>query len=133
MSLPKPCLEWEKSRTRAGYGNTCRNGKVVYVHRIEWEKHNGKIPDGLCVLHKCDNPPCYEITHLFLGTRAENMADKVRKGRNKNPNQRISNAQALEIRERFKRGEHPKTLAVEYGCGYKNIQCIVYRMSFKNI
>jgi HNH endonuclease len=59
------------------------NGKTAEyrVHRVSWELHYGPIPDNLCVLHKCDNTSCVRPTHLFLGTRQDNMADKMAKGR----------------------------------------------------
>lgn len=79
------CLVWAGAKTPKGYGNfggSIGKGKwAVYVHRVAWEYHRGPIPNGLCVLHRCDNPPCGEITHLFLGTKAENNADCWLKGR----------------------------------------------------
>ncbi len=51
------------------------------THRVAWEDANGPVPDGKCVLHKCDNPPCCNPEHLFLGTREENNADRDAKGR----------------------------------------------------
>lgn len=55
--------------------------RKMYVHRLAWIEAHGPIPEGMHVLHKCDNPPCYNIEHLFLGTPADNAADKMRKGR----------------------------------------------------
>jgi len=55
--------------------------KSMGAHRVVWEYFNGVIPEGLCVLHKCDNRKCVEVSHLFLGDRAANNADKVSKGR----------------------------------------------------
>ena len=81
------CWEWTAYRTPFGYGrfsSVCNRGKpriTVNAHRFSWEIHNGKIPDNVCVLHHCDNPPCCNPRHLFLGTRQDNMADMVRKGR----------------------------------------------------
>jgi hypothetical protein len=51
------------------------------VHRVAWELWRGSVPTGLCVLHHCDNPPCFNPDHLFLGTDADNAADKYAKGR----------------------------------------------------
>ena len=131
--MTKPCLVFNGARTQDGYGHRWYKGKVEYTHRIAWIETNGQIPNGLCVLHKCDNRPCFEITHLFLGTRADNMIDKTKKGRGKNPNQRISNEQALEIRKRFSNGENKISLSKCFGVSVKNIYAIIHKISFKNI
>ena len=51
------------------------------MHRLAWIEAHGPIPDGLFVLHQCDNPSCFEVEHLFLGTHAENMRDMATKRR----------------------------------------------------
>lgn len=78
------CWTWQGAKgTKMRYGvmSLGARGSVEYTHRISWMIANGPIPEGLCVLHSCDNPPCVRPDHLFLGTRTDNMTDKVRKGR----------------------------------------------------
>ncbi len=71
------CWVWIGAYYPGGYGKTYRGRKAVLAHRVAW----GDVPTGLCVLHHCDNPPCVRRSHLFRGTRADNSADMVAKGR----------------------------------------------------
>ena len=75
------CWKWQGARFPApyDYGHLCYDR---YTHRIAWELTYGPVPDGMQVCHHCDNPPCCNPTHLFLGTQADNMHDRDRKGRN---------------------------------------------------
>lgn len=79
------CWEWTGSAGEKGYGYLHSGGKVerkpLRAHRVSWEIHNGSIPDGLWVLHRCDNPRCVRPDHLFLGDRSDNMRDCAAKGR----------------------------------------------------
>jgi hypothetical protein len=76
-----PCLEWMACRDRDGYGQFRIAGKQYKAHRAAWLLANGQVPEGLCVLHRCDNPGCVRLDHLFLGTSADNIADRDAKGR----------------------------------------------------
>lgn len=64
-----------------GYGKFDKPGRPVLAHRFAYELVVGTIPAGLCVLHQCDNPPCANPTHLWLGTQRENVEDCIAKGR----------------------------------------------------
>lgn len=76
------CWEWQRSRLPKGYGHGRFGRRHIYAHRIAWELANGQaVPDGLCVLHRCDNPPCCNPEHLFVGTHLDNAQDRDRKGR----------------------------------------------------
>ncbi len=83
--MPNGCWEFQ-GYCRKGYGQI-RRGKAVEgnvsVHRAMWEIVFDIIPDGICVLHHCDNPPCANPAHLFLGTKANNTDDMMSKGRGK--------------------------------------------------
>lgn len=81
---PDGCWVFTGYQTKKGYGKIHRgpgSRELVRVHRAAWEVTYGPIPEGLFVLHHCDNPPCCNPEHLFLGTNSDNMRDMVAKGR----------------------------------------------------
>ena len=81
MASPDACWEWEAGTNPDGYGKLKLGGKTVATHRIMWACWYGAIPEGMDVLHKCDNPPCCNPRHLFLGNNIDNSRDRDAKGR----------------------------------------------------
>jgi hypothetical protein len=81
---PDACWPFTGGCSSNGYGNSWANGKSALAHRVAWERERGPIPSGLDVLHRCDNPPCCNVRHLFLGTDSDNIRDSVAKERHHN-------------------------------------------------
>lgn len=114
------CWLWTAYRLRSGYG-WLRVNKVGWLaHRRSWALCNGSIPDGLFVLHRCDNPSCVRPDHLFLGTHQDNMTDMATKGRGahgeghgmrKHPERHPS----VTVPERLARGERVNTARLTRG------------------
>lgn len=109
----EPCLEWDKARTKAGYGQKWRDGKVRYIHREVWEAANGPLLPGEEVLHSCDNPPCYLLAHLFKGSQLDNNLDCISKGR-ANKASKLSTEQRAQIIKRYIDGEKPASIAPDF-------------------
>jgi hypothetical protein len=98
-----------------GYGI---QGKKL-AHRIVWEENNGPIPEGEWVLHRCDNPPCVNPDHLFLGTRSDNMVDCTMKGRL--PQRKLSPDNITAIRGYSSIGVATAVLMEKYGVSHRQI------------
>jgi endogenous inhibitor of DNA gyrase (YacG/DUF329 family) len=92
------CWIWTGSRDKDGYGRI-QLGVALGCpsHRLAWEFENGPVPEGMLVCHKCDNPPCVRLDHLFLGTAFDNTADMISKGRRRG-NRSLTDDQIREVR-----------------------------------
>lgn len=96
------CWLWMGNKDKHGYGQSGKRNELA--HRRGWKLLFGPIPDGLWVLHRCDNPPCVNPKHLFLGTAGDNARDRARKGRNgdqwgeRNPSAKLTQEQVDAIR-----------------------------------
>lgn len=122
------CWTWRGTLAAYGYGRTTWMGRQTGTHRVSWEIHHGAIPDGLSVLHRCDNPPCVNPAHLFLGTQTDNMRDMTSKSRHAHQahpetypkgvrhwKARLTEEMVLSIRRRHARGETFADIAREVG------------------
>lgn len=118
---PEGCWIWTASLHKAGYGQIRWRDSVVGAHRVAYELASGRmVPDGLFVCHSCDNPPCVNPAHLWLGDTSANSADMVAKGRGamaaRNGKAKLSDQDVQDMRDAYAAGgETYQSLATRYG------------------
>lgn len=125
---PDACHPWTAARNKAGYGLFCHDGETL-AGRWAYKHYAGPLKDGEHIRHTCDNPPCQNPRHWFLGTPADNGADKVAKGRHswrplfgeENPASKLEASAVSEIRSAYAAGATQATLAVQYGVSQTHI------------
>jgi len=139
------CLVFTGSKNRAGYGQIGSGvirGRPIGAHVAIWEARRGPVPPGHYVCHSCDNPPCVEYEHLFLGTPKQNSADRDRKGRGRpghvpgvrNGRAKLTDADIVAIRKLHAAGGITQAaLGRQYGVSQAMIGYIVRRKSWKHI
>lgn len=134
------CRIYTRGKPRAsGHRRMGFRGKSTLVHRIAWTLEYGEIPQGLLVCHRCDTPSCINPRHLFLGTYADNNADRDRKGRGNPPkgsrhgSAKLAEYQVLEVLEAAAEGASNRLLANRYGVDITTISSIVARKSWRHV
>lgn len=135
------CWEWTAGRTSRGYGKFWIFGRTKSAHRVGFELVYGPIPERLFVCHSCDNPPCINPEHWFLGTQGDNIKDAFRKGRielsrirGENHGQaKLTEDDVLEIREKTVQGISGTYLAKIFGVTPSCICLIVNRKNWNHI
>jgi len=143
------CWEWGGGKFSSGYG--CIWNPILkkneYVHRVSYKLFCGKIPKGLLVCHKCDNPICVKPQHLFLGTYKDNIQDAIKKGRfgthfvkgELHMNAKLKDKAVKEIRKLYGKGRYGKgeftqqELSKRFNVSQLAINFVVRRKTWKHI
>ena len=131
---PNDCWKWASGKTKDGYGTIGRHKGNIYVHRYSYELHYGPIPEGMLVCHHCDFPECSNPKHLWLGTHADNVQDKMNKGRHNSGGRKITEKDVREIRKLYvSRRVTYQFLADKYSVSLECARRVVLRITWKNI
>jgi hypothetical protein len=138
------CWLWSGALTGRGYGHIGaggRGGKTISTHKLAYELAFGAVPEGLCVLHRCDVRACVNPAHLFLGTNADNSADMIKKGRHwsipsgvcgeRSGTAKLTQTDIVEIRQRS--GETRASIARHYNVDPTNVSAIVLRKTWRHV
>jgi hypothetical protein len=121
------------------YGLFCWKQQTVKAHRASWSIYQGEIPAGAHVLHRCDNPPCVNPDHLFLGTHQDNMRDCSVKGRAARPHggasylAKLTDADVMAIRATPYDRRTLSLLAARYNLNRGTIHKIIKRKTWKHV
>lgn len=146
------CWVWRGWRSPTGYGYLKWGNKQQRAHRIAWSLTNGPIPDGMLVCHHCDTPSCCNPKHLFIGSAADNNADKARKGRalsgNRHPSRttperhargersgasRLTEPQVIDVLRKAALGHSHRSIAQELGVSTPTISSIVAGKAWRHV
>lgn len=129
------CWVWLGGKKRRGYGSFAFATDAALrnrgAHIFSYEMHHGLVPKGFCVLHRCDNPPCVNPDHLFIGTQADNARDMASKGRATSP---LTEVDVKAIRTRYAEGGISfRQLGLKYNVHKVTIRYIVRRLRWAHV
>ena len=139
------CWNWNGSFDKDGYSKMTVKTNMGFnrAHITSWKIHNGKIPEGLCVLHKCDNPSCTNPEHLFLGTAKDNTQDMIKKGRDGfniwnqlgslNPQSKLDENKVKEIKKMIQKGLKSLEISLKFNVSRRTITDIRLNKSWKQV
>ncbi len=135
LDVASGCHVWSAGTDISGYGRVFIGGRGSRLtHRVSWELSRGPIPAGLCVLHHCDNPPCVNPDHLFLGTHTDNARDRSNKGRSmrgsSHVDAKLSESDVVKILRSALRN---CDLAEHYGVSRPQISRIRHRVDWRHV
>lgn len=141
VTKTETCWIWTGCKSPKGYGRIADydgvRSQMRLAHCLSFEIHRGPIHSGLHVCHSCDNPPCVNPDHLFLGTNRDNIDDKMAKGRqakgSKVWNSKINDDIVREIRRRRAEGERPGRLAEEFGISGPTVSDLLHGRTWQHV
>ena len=132
----KKCWKWIGIKNFHGYGSIWNGERMALAHRLSYVLFVGEIPDGMCVLHKCDNPECTKPDHLWIGTKKDNSEDMVAKGRSvvgsRQGRSKLTESDVLKIR-RLHKVFTQTAIAKMFGVGSPMISLIINRKNWTHI
>jgi HNH endonuclease len=146
-----PCEEYRGAKRPSGHGNRNFRGIPMLASRAAWIEANGPVPDGLWVLHRCDNPPCVKVSHLYLGTPQDNVRDMWERGNPYSPGPngvgmatrfgpgsshwraKLTESDVRRMRARNAEGADVSTLAAEFEMSPRQVLDIVRRKAWRHV
>lgn len=136
---PDDCWLWTASCHKNGYGQFFDGDRMTTAHRFGYLLRCGPLAPGQCVLHRCDNPPCQNPGHWFVGTQHDNAVDREQKSRGNHPRgpkvgtARLVEADVIEILARYQRGDHAKAIADDFNISVTHVNHIAHGTKWAHV